>query len=220
MRVIIFYIAIFSSWHAYCSNLDWDTIYQRTSGLTNAYAQSDCVGNYNGQFVVEEKFLQCKEIYRKFFNLLGLASRSDGFPEYVKHLWSSEDMVFSEAILFRSAIAAYSARLNWTQRLYLSDQELEKLAYYLVRDAESTEELLLNGLLIFGNLGDKKYVDVLKSTALNNRQRVAVVAVFGLSQIIESREQLKFHLRDIYEQTDSDSFRRFLNKYVEKRGGW
>ncbi|HGF7167870.1 TPA: hypothetical protein AB5F34_004039, partial [Vibrio mimicus] len=87
------------------------------------------------------------------------------------------------------------------------------MAYYLVRDAESTEELLLNGLLIFGNLGDKKYVDVLKSTALNNRQRVAVVAVFSLSQIIESREQLKFHLRDIYEQTDSESFRSFLNKY-------
>lgn len=89
-----------------------------------------------------------------------------------------------------------------------------------MRDAESTQELLNNGLLIFGNLGDEKYIDVLKNAALNNSQRVAVVAVFSLSQVIESREQLKVHLRDIYEQTESDSFRRFLNKYVEKRGGW
>ncbi|EMN6203373.1 hypothetical protein WB527_004344 [Vibrio vulnificus] len=220
MRVIIFYIAILSSWYAYCSNLDRDTIYQRTSGLASAYTQNDCIGNYNGQFIVEETFLQCKEIYRQFFDLLGLASRSDGFSEYIKHLWISEDIVFSEALLFRSAIAAYSARLSWTQRPYLSDQELEKMAYYLVRDAESTQELLINGLLIFGNLGGEKYIDVLKNAALNNSQRVAVVAVFSLSQVIESREQLRVHLRDIYEQTESDSFRRFLNKYVEKRGGW
>ncbi|ELS0754608.1 hypothetical protein QQ213_004466 [Vibrio vulnificus] len=220
MRVIIFYIAILSSWYAYCSNLDRDTIYQRTSGLASAYTQNDCVGNYNGQFIVEETFLQCKEIYRQFFDLLGLASRSDGFSEYIKHLWISEDIVFSEALLFRSAIAAYSARLSWIQRPYLSDQELEKMADYLVRDAESTQELLINGLLIFGNLGGEKYIDVLKNAALNNSQRVAVVAVFSLSQVIESREQLKVHLRDIYEQTESDSFRRFLNKYVEKRGGW
>lgn len=80
--------------------------------------------------------------------------------------------------------------------------------------------MLINGLLILGNLGDEKYIDLLKISALNNRQRVAVVAVFSLSQIIDNREQLKPHLRDIYHQTDSARFKAFLDRYVEKRGGW
>ncbi|ELV8803546.1 hypothetical protein QNE37_003244 [Vibrio vulnificus] len=188
--------------------------------LTNSYVMNDCIGNYNGQLVVEETFSQCKEIYRQFFDLLGLASRSDGFPEYVERLWSSEDKVLSNDSLFRSAVAAYSARLNWTQRPFLSDQELEMLANDLVREGESAEELLINGLLILGNLGDEKYIGILKSAALNYRQRVAVVAVFSLSQIIDRRDELKLHLRDVYDQTDSAQFKAFLDKYVGKRGGW
>lgn len=220
MRFLTLCFAVLGSWHIHGSEIGNESIYQETMDLTNSYVLNDCLGNYNGRLSLEAPFTKCKEIYRQFFDFLGLVSRSDGFPEYAEYLWSSEDIVLSNDPLFRSAVAAFSARLDWAQRPFLSDSELEILANDLLRNGDLAEELLINGLLILGSLGDEKYIGVLKSAALNNRQRVAVVAVFSLSKIIDNREQLKHHLRDVYDQTDSTRFKAFLDRYVGKRGGW
>lgn len=112
MRFVTFCFAVLCSWHTYSFEIDNESIYWETKDLTNSYVLNDCVGNYNGRLSSEAPFTQCKEIYRRFFDFLGLASRSDWFPEYVEHLWRSEDQVLSNDPLFRSAIAAFSARLN------------------------------------------------------------------------------------------------------------
>lgn len=207
-------------WYAYSSITSSESIYHKTESLTNAFVRNECIENYTDQLFIDSSMSECQRIYRQFFNLVGSMSHSDEFPDYIEYLWMSDDIVLSNVLVFRTSIAANSAKLTPDLRPYLSDLELERLAYELVRREGSTEEILINGLLIFGNLGAEKYIDEVKNMAINSGEKVAIFAIFNLDQIINRREQLKLHLRDIYEQTDNERLRVFLDKFVDKRGGW
>lgn len=220
MRYITFFILTCFPWQVFSSINSNDSIYQKTKILTGTYSSNSCIGNYNGELNTEFRWSQCKTIYRQFLDLVDSVSGTDEFPDYIKFLWKSDDVVLSRELIFKTAIAANGASLPPALRPYLTNLELESLAYHIVRDSASTEEVLRNGLFIFGNLGSEKYIDDLKAVAIDSVQPVAVIAVFNLEKIIKKRELLKPQLRDIYDQTDSDRFRSWLDKFVDKRGGW
>ncbi|WP_282176058.1 hypothetical protein [Vibrio nereis] len=225
-RVVCFCFTLFFSKVLLANN--FMVIKNNIDILTNEYQIGGC-SRYEGEQDTPDEFNTCVMIYFEFSNLIEFELNHDKFGTmsnemekslFLEELWFSNNPVLKNELLFRTALAAVIAKYEPSLRKYIIDKKLEKTAYNLLDSSDSPHYLKANGLRILGSMKNSKYIERIKNIAILQSDDLGSIAVMELAGIVRERDELKIHLEDIYEKTDSKEFRKWLDYYVNRRGGW
>ncbi|WP_354623029.1 hypothetical protein [Psychromonas sp. MME2] len=194
-------------------------VIKHIDNLLNDYQKRDCEGYYGEWYAPD--YADCQNLYFAFKNSIGVSTiqwDSQQKAKLLERLWHSNSALLAENRLFRTRLAASIAKLPEEQRGYLTNEELEKLAFKQLMNTPTY--IRYDSIYILGDLGKRSYLDVLIRLAIENQDGAGSVAVTSINRIIPDRRELRPILWDIRGQTKDIKFSKWLDKYMSKRGGW
>lgn len=187
--------------------------------LLKDYQGRDCEG-YHGEWYAPD-YADCQSIYFAFKNSIGISIIQWDIQQEAKlfeRLWYSNSPLLTENRLFRTRLLASIAKLPEELRSYITDEELEKLAFKQLMNTPTY--VRYDSIYILGDLGKRSYLDILIRLAIENQDGAGSVAVTSINRIIPDRRELRPILWNIRGQTKDKKFLKWLDKYMNKRGGW
>lgn len=229
MKKYMLLLFIFSSFSSFSEVFNEDEFVDEIETRVMYYESRNCT-RYKGEYEPRTRYLEiCKAYYHTFLSELGhtrvdtldfFGNDNPRFVNAMARLWHSKNRVFRQDPLHRSALATIIAKFKPRNREYLTSDELETWAFSLLESSESTYYLKVNGLRILAGLGEPNYIYTMKDIAKDNVDNLGINAIYLLGSIIREREILKEHLYDIYQRTNHEEIKIFLDDYIKKEGGW